>query len=276
VYAGKTIDLIPKVTEVVKDLSSKGLEHVILLPSIKTGREVSGGAIENISLRSASIICHLQTHLQIFIFILSKNLSTFLATDNGRPLIFEQLSFDHPLYILYSSGTTGPPKCIVHSAGVCDRHATVPVPRCLTKPSGRAHPNKERTHYSRQLEDGRHVFPIYNGIPEIPCAFPCSFFKSQTAWMMWPYMLGGLACGARIILYDGSPFYPDVKTYLRIIDEQEYVRFFPTPTPAWTHMSHGSHSVTLLGTSPRFLSEVQGRGILPRRKRSLPLPPTSP
>jgi acyl-coenzyme A synthetase/AMP-(fatty) acid ligase len=44
--------------------------------------------------------------------------------------------------------------------------------------------------------------------------------------MMWPYMLSGLACGARIILYDGSPFYPDVKTYLRIIDEQEYVLSF--------------------------------------------------
>jgi acetoacetyl-CoA synthetase len=49
-------------------------------------------------------------------------------------------------------------------------------------------------------------------------------------------MLGGLACGARIILYDGSPFYPDVKTYLRIIDEQEYVHFFPIPTPASIHM----------------------------------------
>lgn len=131
-YAGKTIDLIPKVTEVVKDLSSKGLEYVILLPSIKTGQEVSGGAIENIPLRSVSTIPHLRTHLQTFMFILSKNLSTFLASDNGRPLIFKQLSFDHPLYILYSSGTTGPPKCIVHSAGVCERHATVPVSHCLT------------------------------------------------------------------------------------------------------------------------------------------------
>ncbi|KAI0247301.1 hypothetical protein BJV78DRAFT_1157297 [Lactifluus subvellereus] len=141
VYAGKTTYLIPKVTKVAEGLFSNGLEYV----------EISRRVIKGIPL--------------------SKALST---SDNRCPLAFEQLPFDHSLYILYSSGTTGPPKCIVHSVG-----------------------------------------------------------------MMWPYMLGGLARGARIILYDGSPFYPDVKTYLKLIDEQD---------------------VTLLGTSPRFLSEVQGRG----------------
>ena len=42
--------------------------------------------------------------------------------------------------------------------------------------------------------------------------------KSQTAWMMWPFMLSGLACGAHIVLYEGSPFYPDVREYLEFID----------------------------------------------------------
>lgn len=45
-------------------------------------------------------------------------LSDFLATDDGRELTFEQLPFSHPAFILYSSGTSGPPKCIVHSGGV--------------------------------------------------------------------------------------------------------------------------------------------------------------
>ena len=42
---------------------------------------------------------------------------------------------------------------------------------------------------------------------------------------MWPHMLAGLACGSRIILYDGSPLFPDAKTYLRLIDEQKYAKY---------------------------------------------------
>ncbi|KAI9457898.1 hypothetical protein F5148DRAFT_1221811 [Russula earlei] len=188
-YAGKIIDVLPNVTEVAQDLSSKGLEHVILLPGIKSGLEPSPEVVRSI--------------------VLSKTLSAFLASDNGRHLVFEQLPFSHPLYILYSSGTTGPPKCIVHSGG-----------GALIK--------------SKQ-ELGIH---IGLGIDD-------TYFQyTSTAWMMWPYMLAGLACGSRVILYEGSPFYPDVKTYLRFIDEQ---------------------NVSFLGASPRFLYEVQGRGILPRR-----------
>ncbi|KAI0266999.1 acetoacetate-CoA ligase [Gloeopeniophorella convolvens] len=189
VYAGKDVNLIPKLTEVVDDLSSKGLGHVILIPSAKTGREVSQDAVKRIAF--------------------STPLSAFLANDDGRPLTFEQLPFDHPLFILYSSGTTGPPKCIVHSgAGVLMQ----------TK-------KEQALHVDIGIDD--------------------TYFQyTTTAWMMWPYMLTGLASGARIILYDGSPFFPDVKEFLKFINEQ---------------------NVSIFGTSPRFLSEVQGRGILPRR-----------
>jgi acetoacetyl-CoA synthetase len=84
---------------------------------------------------------------------------------------------------------------------------------------------------------------------------------------MWPYMLSGLACGSRIILYDGSPLYPDVKTYLRLIDEQKYAKSFSFNTTS----TDASHRITHFGTSPRFLSEVQARGVLPRRKCPPPL-----
>ena len=62
--------------------------------------------------------------------------------------------------------------------------------------------------------------------------------------MMWPYMLSVLALGTRLIAYDGSPFYPDVKEFLKFVS---------------------SERVTIFGTSPRFLSELQKRGIIPRK-----------
>jgi acetoacetyl-CoA synthetase len=184
-YAGKTIDLLPKISDVVRDLISKGLENTILLPSTITGWVASTAT--NIP---GSI-----------------SLADFLVTANSRELLFEQLPFSHPLYILYSSGTSGPPKCIVHSAGGV---------------------------LLQTLKD------IAIGIDLTP---DDTYFQyTTTGWMMWPFMLSGLAIGARIVLYDGSPFHPDLRTYLKFISDQ---------------------GVSVLGTSPRFLAEVQGQGINP-------------
>ncbi|EEB96473.1 hypothetical protein MPER_04388 [Moniliophthora perniciosa FA553] len=93
-YAGKTIDLMPKVTEVIKDLSAKGLSRAILLPSTLTGQEGPTSGLKN-----------------------AVTLHEFMSTGTGEDLVFEQLPFNQPLFILYSFGTSGPPKCIVHSAG---------------------------------------------------------------------------------------------------------------------------------------------------------------
>ncbi|KAF8629417.1 hypothetical protein AX15_003468 [Amanita polypyramis BW_CC] len=182
-YAGKVINLIPKVTEIINDLTKQGLKQAVLLPSAVSG------AAPRAQLPNTT------------------SLAEFLATGDGRELTFEQLPFSHPLIILYSSGTSGKPKCIVHSAG------------------GILLQNK------KDLQLGFDFNPDET-----------YFQYTTTAWMMWIFMLSGLACGGRIILYDGSPFYPNVETYLRFINDQ---------------------NVTLLGTSPRFLSEVQAQNINP-------------
>ncbi|CAL1706757.1 unnamed protein product [Somion occarium] len=184
VYAGKTIDVIPKVTQVAKELLSVGLQNIILLPSTKTGKEPSTAYVPR-----------------------SISLSAFLASGDGRPLTFEQLPFSHPLYILYSSGTSGPPKCIVHSAGGI----------------------------------------LLNGLKDCSLVYSMTsddtyFQYTTTGWMMWNSLVNTLGCGTRIVLYDGSPFQPDVETFLKLVSDQ---------------------GVTIFGTGPRFLSEVKGQGIEP-------------
>jgi acetoacetyl-CoA synthetase len=186
VYAGKANNQLPKVREVVRGLNGKGLERVVLLPSIKTLKEVDivGVDIAN-----------------------SVNLTTFLASGDGRELVFEQLPFDHPLFILYSSGTSGPPKCIVHSAG------------------------------GVLMQTKKDMVVGFNIGPD-----DTYFHYTSTGWMVWPFMLGTLSCGARIVTYDGTPFYPDMQSFLRFVGEQ---------------------GVSVFGTSPRFLVELQGQGIRP-------------
>ncbi|KAJ7693447.1 acetoacetate-CoA ligase [Mycena rosella] len=181
VYAGKTIDLLPKISEVFRDLRKHGLRHAIALPSLVSGKDIS---------TPESLL-----------------LSKFLAKDDGRELVFEQLPFSQPLFILYSSGTSGPPKCIVHSAG------------------GVLLQTKKELRINIGLDSEDTYFQY-----------------TTTGWMMWTFMITGLANGSRIILYDGSPFHPDLRTYLKFINDQR---------------------VSIVGTSPRFLSEIQGQGINP-------------
>uniref|UniRef100_A0A0W0FQT6 AMP-dependent synthetase/ligase domain-containing protein n=1 Tax=Moniliophthora roreri TaxID=221103 RepID=A0A0W0FQT6_MONRR len=178
-YAGKTIDLMPKVIEVIKDLNAKGLSRAILLPSTLTEQERPTSKLKN-----------------------AVPLHEFLSTGKSEDLVFEQLPFNQPLFILYSSGTSGPPKCI-----------------------GILMQTRRDINLGLDVKYGETYFQY-----------------TTTGWMMWTFMLATLSIGSRIILYDGSPFHPDARTYLKFINDQ---------------------GVTQLGTSPRFLAEIQGQGIKP-------------
>ncbi|KIK67456.1 hypothetical protein GYMLUDRAFT_238739 [Collybiopsis luxurians FD-317 M1] len=158
-YAGKTVDVTAKAKEVIASLNEVGLKLGILLPSRVSGRACTPLSVSN-------------------------RLKNFLSSGDSRPLSFEQLPFQHPLVILYSSGTTGMPKCIVHSAGGI------------------------LLQVKKELSFFYHIGP------------QDTFFQfTTTGWMMWMLLIGGLSLGSRIVLYDGSPFHPSIPKFFRMIDD---------------------------------------------------------
>jgi acetoacetyl-CoA synthetase len=126
---------------------------------------------------------------------------------------FERFPFNHPLYILYSSGTTGVPKCIVHGAG-----------GTLLQ-----HLKEHQLHCD--IGAGDRVF-----------------YFTTCGWMMWNWLITALASGATIVLYDGSPFFPDGRRLFDLADRL---------------------GLTLFGTSAKFIDAVKKAGLTPRTTHAL-------
>ncbi len=140
-------------------------------------------------------------------------LDAFLKPYTARPVTFARLPFDHPIYILFSSGTTGVPKCIVHGAGgTLLQHLKEHRLQCDLRPGERL------------------------------------FYFTTLGWMMWNWLVSGLATEATLMLYDGSPF-------------------APTPASLWDYAQ--DERINVFGTSAKYIDACAKAGLAPVRTHDL-------
>ncbi|MGB3386693.1 MAG: acetoacetate--CoA ligase [Pseudaminobacter sp.] len=180
-YNGKEIDVSAKIAAVAARLPS--LRKVLVVDYLGRATEAAADVAKAEALAAAIV-----------------------PFEPGK-VTFERLPFSHPLYILFSSGTTGIPKCIVHSAG-----GTL----------------------IQHLKELR----LHAGVGE----GDRFFYFTTCGWMMWNWLVSGLAVGATLLLYDGSPFYPDGNVLFDFADAEK---------------------MTYFGTSAKFIDSVRKAGLRP-------------
>lgn len=142
------------------------------------------------SLRKVVVVSYTSQRPDISDVPLASYWEDFLSTIPGIEIDFKQLPFGHPLYIMFSSGTTGKPKCMVQGAGGVLLN----------------HLKELLLHTDLKREDR-------------------ILYITSCSWMMWNWLLSSLAVGATVVLYDGNPNYPDPGAMWHLIDEEQVTVF---------------------------------------------------
>jgi len=186
-YNGKSFDIAEKLKGVTDQLTS--LKKVVIIPYGGNLEDAVAGIDKAVSLED------------------------LIRDEQPQAIHFEQLPFDHPLYILFSSGTTGVPKCIIHSVG------------------GMLLQHKKEHQLHVDIHTGDRLF----------------YFTTCT-WMMWNWLVTGLASGATLMLYDGSPFYPGPNVLFDFADK---------------------YKMNVFGTSAKYIDAVNKSGLRPRNSHNL-------
>ncbi|MSO77398.1 MAG: acetoacetate--CoA ligase [Alphaproteobacteria bacterium] len=185
-YAGKRIDTRPRLAEILAELPT--VERVVIIPFLDTAPDLK-------SVPKAVA------------------LGDFIDPFKAGPIAFEQVAFNDPLYILFSSGTTGVPKCIVHGVGgTLLKHLSEHMLHTDVKPGDRL------------------------------------FYFTTLGWMMWNWLVSGLASGATLLLFDGSPFHPN-EAVLWDLAERE--------------------GMTVFGTSAKYIDALSKSGFVPKDHHDL-------